>query len=67
MKMNYATKCEAALDYASRGLAVLPLNPDNTPMTETGVKDATTDPKVIKAWWELWPNANVGIATGERS
>jgi putative DNA primase/helicase len=27
-----------------------------------GHKDATTDPKVIKAWWKEYPDANVGIA-----
>ena len=67
MKMNYATKCEAALDYASRGWAVLPLKPDNTPLTSNGVKDATSERVVIKDWWEQWPEANVAIATGERS
>ncbi len=25
-------------------------------------KDATLDPKQIRAWWKKWPNANVGIA-----
>lgn len=28
---------------------------------------ATTDPNVIRGWWEQWPNANVGIACGEES
>ena len=32
-----------------------------------GVKDATVDPKQIKAWWKHWPNANIGIATGRIS
>jgi len=29
-----------------------------------GVKDATTTPAVIRAWWNKYPQANVGIATG---
>jgi len=31
------------------------------------VKDASTDPETIRGWWDQWPNANVGIATGECS
>jgi hypothetical protein len=31
------------------------------------VKDATFDPKQIKAWWEKWPQANIGVATGAKS
>jgi hypothetical protein len=31
------------------------------------VKDATTDPSQIKVWWQQWPDANVGIATGPES
>ncbi|PFG75310.1 bifunctional DNA primase/polymerase [Tepidiforma thermophila] len=56
---------EAALAYARRGWAVLPLRPrGKEPLTEHGVKDATTDPATIEAWWRRWPRANVGIATG---
>jgi hypothetical protein len=29
-----------------------------------GFYDATTDPAVIRAWWDRWPEANVAIATG---
>ena len=69
-----------ALGYAKRGLRVLPLhsvvdgvcscgNADchssgKHPHTKNGVKDATRDPQTIRAWWQRWPNANVGIATG---
>jgi putative DNA primase/helicase len=37
------------------------------PLTPNGAKDATTDRKTIKAWWNRWPNANIGIATGHLS
>ena len=37
------------------------------PRIRNGVKDATTDRTIIKAWWNRWPNANIGIATGRRS
>jgi hypothetical protein len=29
-----------------------------------GVKDATTDPRIITGWWRRYPKANIGIATG---
>lgn len=41
--------------------------PAKHPMTNNGVKAATEDPGAINAYWKKWPNANVGIATGEKS
>ena len=35
------------------------------PITRNGVKDASCDPVQIREWWRLYPDANVGIATGE--
>jgi putative DNA primase/helicase len=37
------------------------------PRTPNGFKDATTDPRVIAAWWEATPEANIGVRTGEAS
>ncbi len=37
------------------------------PRTINGVKDATTNINQIKEWWQKWPNASIGIATGKRS
>lgn len=34
------------------------------PRTVNGVKDATTDINQIKEWWTKWPNASIGVATG---
>lgn len=51
---------EHALGYAAAGLPVLPLN-GKIPRTEHGKDDATTDPKVVTAWWKRWPNANIGV------
>ena len=39
-------------------------SPGKHPRTKNGVKDATTDAEQIAAWWAKWPDANVGIATG---
>ena len=29
------------------------------------IKHATTDPEQIEKWWNTWPDADVGIATGD--
>ncbi len=54
----------AALDYASKGLAVIPLQ-GKIPLTSHGSHDASKDPEQIRDWWTMWPNANIGIATGK--
>src|SRR5262245_24162450 len=37
------------------------------PRTISGVKDATTDKAQIRQWWDMWPSANIGIATGKEA
>jgi Bifunctional DNA primase/polymerase, N-terminal/Primase C terminal 1 (PriCT-1) len=37
------------------------------PRTQHGLKDASRDPEQIRKWWSTWPDANVGVATGEDS
>lgn len=32
-----------------------------------GVLNASTNSNLIQTWWENWPSANIGIATGEKS
>ena len=34
------------------------------PRTLNGLKDASTDPAIVAAWWQRWPRANVGVLTG---
>lgn len=72
------TPLSAALLYASRGWHVFPCHngpgcscgvpdcssPAKHPRTARGLHDATTDERQIRAWWSLWPNANVGVRTG---
>lgn len=61
---------QAALDYASKGLYVFPVEParlgdkssGKRPLTSNGKDDATLDAAQIDAWWALWPDASVGIA-----
>lgn len=77
------TKLEHALNYASMGWAVMPLHsivdghcdcnraecasPGKHPRTMRGVKDATTNANAIRQWWGMWPDANIGVATGQQS
>lgn len=74
---------DAALDYATRDWPVFPVhgirngrcscgkaNCDDAgkhPRVSGGFHAATTDPEQINTWWRQWPDANVGIPTGERS
>jgi hypothetical protein len=39
---------------------------DKKPLTAHGFKDASTDPATIAAWWQQWPDALVGVPTGDR-
>ena len=54
------THLEAALQYANLGLQVFPLN-GKYPLTSHGHKDATKHTETIRHWWEIWPEANIGI------
>ena len=56
----------AALWYVEQGLRVFPLRPSlKTPHKGTrGVLEASTDPSVVRKWWESEPRSNVGVATG---
>jgi len=39
-------------------------SPAKHPRTESGLKDATIDELQIRRWWTMWPQANIGLATG---
>ena len=74
---------DAALEYAARGWQVLPLHgiergsctcgkkdcqsPGKHPRTSHGLKDASSDPETVSEWWQRWPEANIGVRTGEDS
>lgn len=58
---------KSALEYAKRGWYVFPCKNNKAPYTDHGFKESSIDPEVIKAWWEKWPEANIGIETGVKS
>jgi hypothetical protein len=37
------------------------------PRTPHGLNDATSDPAQLGRWWRRWPQANIGLVTGERA
>lgn len=55
-----------AIEYARRGWPVFPCA-GKKPLTPKGFKDAVTSEKQISAWWSKYPDANIGVATGEIS
>lgn len=63
------TPLDAALRYASVfGWAVLPIQPGSKlPASAHGVKDASTDPVQIRAWFEGRPDLNLAVAAGRAS
>lgn len=66
--MDYPSMYHAAMEYIKMGLAVFPLEErGKRPITRNGCKDATTDAAQVKAWWQQYPESNIGIATGSRS
>jgi len=73
--MDVPPNMVAALDLAQRGLAVFPIRyrgPDDkgrekwTPITGWQ-ESASADFKSVAAWWSEWPDARVGLLTGERN
>lgn len=64
------TTLQAALDHAEAGHPVLPwrmVEGRKVPHIKDWPNKATTDAKEIRKWWKRWPDAQVGIVTGERS
>lgn len=73
---------DAALSYARRGWPVIPLHtfhgfcscgkPEcaaagKHPRIKAWQREATTDPATVLKWWKAWPDANIGLAAGQRA
>ena len=60
-----AINVERVVELARRGFAVFPCKPrGKPPLTASGYKDSSRDEAQIRAWWQDWPAANVGIDCG---
>jgi hypothetical protein len=57
---------DKALELASKGQPVFPCRADKTPLTERGFKCASSDFDAINRWWSVWPDALIGVPTGEK-
>lgn len=56
---------DAALDYLKMGFSVIPVGHDKKPLIKwQGYQKKKAVPEEIKAWFEKWPDANIGIVTG---
>jgi len=57
---------QAALSYAVSGKPVFPCRvKDKAPLIPGGFKAASKDPEQIHSWWNKWPDALIGMPTGE--
>jgi putative DNA primase/helicase len=81
--VTLTNKNTLALRYASLGCLVVAIHgiksarctcgdpncdqPARHPRTEHGIRDATTDSKLIEQMWATWPKAKIGIAFGKPS
>src|SRR5262245_942503 len=53
----------AALSYLPRGWRVIPLA-GKVPRLTAWPSQATADEPTVRRWWQTWPTADMGIATG---
>ena len=79
--MATTTAASPVLELVGRGVEVFPVHGvrgDGTcdcgqgdcsigkhPITRDGLRGASRDPKKVESWWSSYPEANVGVPTGE--
>lgn len=55
----------AALTYSQEyGWPVFPLSRDKKPLIDGGFHAASSHPEQVAAWWDRWPDANIGFCPG---
>jgi len=53
-------------NYVLEGKEIFPCrNNEKRPLTKNGHLDASSNKDVINDWWDIYPNANIGLPTGE--
>ena len=55
-----------AVKLAALSIPVFPCQLNKKPYTARGFKDASTDPEMIRSWWRQFPDALIGVPTGEK-
>ena len=60
---------DAALEYLNQGYCVIPIKRNKRPylMTWAEYQDKMPTADSVKKWWSTWPDANIGIVTGNIS
>src|SRR5215467_6039587 len=56
----------AAAQALARNIPIFPCAETKAPLTRHGFKDASSDLALIRYWWERWPDALIGVPTGQR-
>ncbi len=59
----------AALEYCKKGFSVIPLGVNKKPLLESWkeFQNRRATEEEVRSWFKTWPNANVGIVTGQIS
>jgi Bifunctional DNA primase/polymerase, N-terminal len=68
-RVQTSPRIQAALSYVQmQRWPVFPIAvAGKRPLSPRGFYNATTDMEQILRWWRQWPDANIGIPTGERT
>lgn len=63
--MKNSSLLNAALEYIRRGKLVFPCGMDKKPLVKGGFKAASLNVIQIREWWQRWPEAMIGMPTGQ--